>query len=196
VWMGEGEAVDSVAVSLRVRSRSFAATRSMGEAGLAAAAADALRDVRQQQTRAMLVEGPETAEGSEIPDGQGGALATSSGGVAIESGGGGGREAGRGDTTPGFDVIGPTMLAAFGAAGVGLGIYALLDGTCERRGETVCLRGEEPSVPAGVTLTLAGALALGGAVFWLVTGASVVDTTRIDVVLGPDGGAAGVRGQF
>jgi hypothetical protein len=89
------------------------------------------------------------------------------------------------------------MLAAFGAAGVGLGVYGLLDGTCELRGALgTCLRGEDPNVPVGVTLTVAGILALGGAVVWFVTGAVVADQPRIDVVLGPDGGAVMARGRF
>lgn len=193
VWMraeSEPPAAESVAVSLLAGSRSFSATCGVGEGGVAAAAGEAMRDVRQQQTRSMLVEGPgggaleeEEEEGDESP--------------GTGSGTGAGGAAGRGDQTPGFDIVGPTMLGAFGAAGIGLGVYALLDGTCELRAPTgTCLRGDEPNVPLGVTFTVGGALALAGAVIWFVTGAVVVDTTPIEIVLGPEGGGVWARGEF
>lgn len=199
VWMREGSeppAPDSVVVSLLAGARSFSATRAISEAGLAAAAGEAMRDVRQQQTRAMVIEGaglgseepaPEPDDDDEEDED---AAAGAGGGTSAPS-------TPRGDQTPGFDIVGPTMLGAFGAAGIGLGVYAVLDGTCELRGASgICLRGEDPNVPLGVTFTIAGALALAGAVVWFVTGATVVDTTPIDIVLGPDGGMISTRGSF
>ncbi|UJR80178.1 Hypothetical protein I5071_22220 [Sandaracinus amylolyticus] len=193
VWMraeGEASVADSVVVSALAGSRSYSATRSIGEAGLAAAATEATRDVRQQQTRAVLIEGAGLDGASSTPTSTSTSTSTDEDAVVGPVGGNV-----RGDTTPGFDFIGPTMLAAFGAAGIGLGVYALLDGTCENRAPSgTCLRGEDPNVPVGVTLTVAGILALGGGIVWFVTGAFVADTARIDLVLGP--GNVGLRGQF
>ncbi|AKF07234.1 hypothetical protein DB32_004383 [Sandaracinus amylolyticus] len=195
VWMraeGDAQVADSVVVSALAGSRSYSATRSIGEPGLAAAATEATRDVRQQQTRAVLIEGA-GIDGASRAEPETSTSPTATTDVDVAAGRAGGDV--QGDTTPGFDFIGPTMLAAFGAAGIGLGVYALLDGTCENRAPSgTCLRGEDPNVPVGVTLTVAGILALGGGVVWFVTGAFVTDTARIDVVLGP--GNVGLRGQF
>jgi hypothetical protein len=191
VWMsGEGDALapESVVVSMLVGSRTFSATREMGQADLETSAASAMTDVRGQQTRALMIEGPgsdsapppESTPSPEIP-----ARTTPQQPAA--------------DHTMGFDIIGPTMLGAFGAAGVGLGVYALMDGVCEQRGPVtgVCLRGEDPNPAVGVTLTVAGTLALAGAVIWFVTGATIsADQPRIDVVMGPDGGFLAARGTF
>lgn len=202
VWMradADPTAADSVAVSLMVGARTFAATREIGEAGLAAASADAMHDVRGQQTRAVMIEGPGGDAGAAND-------ADAAGGGEGEGEGEAGDPAtpprsqtGTADTTPAFDVIGPTMLGAFGAAGIGLGIYSVLDGTCERRAPISgdCLLGEEPNLAVGITLTVAGTLAVAGAIIWLATGAAVVaDQPRIDVVLGPEGGAVSARGTF
>ena len=190
VWPREGvepPQAESVVISLFIGSRSFSATEAVGEAGLTGAVAAAVRAVRSQQTQAMLAD-PDLGSGTGAGAGSGAGAAS----------GPGAPEEAPPSGAPFYDIIGPTMLLAFGAAGIGLGAYALLDGTCERRGAMgTCLRGEDPNVPAGATLVVAGGLALVGAVIWFITGASVgSDQTRIDIVLGPEGGAVGARGQF
>jgi hypothetical protein len=98
---------------------------------------------------------------------------------------------------PLFGVLGPGLLAAIGAAAAGLGVWASLDTVCERYNvdRTVCLRGEEQNLAAGIPMILGGAVALAGAVVWWITGAQAPESEpRIDVVLGP--GSAGVRGTF
>ena len=197
VWMradADPPAAESVAVSVLAGARSFSATRAVADGGVAAAAGEAMRDVRQQQTRAMLIEGAGMGSGEpaapaepEEDDQEEDDQETPAPPPPAPPG----------DRTPGFDIVGPTMLGAFGAAGIGLGVYAVLDGTCELRGASgICLRGDDPNVPLGVTFTIAGALALAGAVVWFVTGSTVVDTTPIDIVLGPDGGTVSARGRF
>jgi hypothetical protein len=89
------------------------------------------------------------------------------------------------------------LLAAIGAAAVGLGIWASLDTVCERYNvdRSICLRGEEQNLAAGIPMIIGGAAALAGAVIWWITDAQAPETdTRIDVVIGP--GSAGVRGTF
>ena len=51
-------------------------------------------------------------------------------------------------------------------------------------------------MPAGVTLTIAGGLAIAGGIVWLILGAPSAEQQRIDIVLGPEGGAVAVRGAF
>lgn len=194
VWMsGEGEsaAPDSVVVSLLVGSRTFSATQALGGGEIEAGARLAMEDVRGQQARALMIEGPgfEAAPEATPESGSDGETPAASGSPPAPAA----------DQTLGFDVIGPTMLGAFGAAGVGLGVYALMDSICTQRGPLtgVCLRGEDPNPSVGVTLTVAGALALAGAVIWFVTGATIsADQPRIDVVMGPEGGSLAVRGAF
>lgn len=192
VWMRPGSeppAAESVVVSLLVGSRTFSATREVGEAGIAAAATAAMQDVRGQQTRAIVIEGGAVSD----------AVATAPGAGAPADPADPGATDTVADNTPAFDIIGPTMLGAFGAAGVGLGVYSVLDGTCAERAPISgdCLRGEDPNLAVGITLTVAGALALAGAIVWLATGAAVIaDQPRIDVVMGPEGGAVAVRGTF
>lgn len=183
VWMG-GEGAESVVVSMLVGSRTFSATREIAQADLEASVASAMTDVRGQQTRALMVEGP-GADAEPAPEPAILARTTPEPPAA--------------DQTMGFDIIGPTMLGAFGAAGIGLGVYALMDGVCQARGPVtgICLRGEDPNPSVGVTLTVAGTLALAGAVIWFVTGATISsDQPRIDVVMGPEGGSFAVRGTF
>lgn len=98
---------------------------------------------------------------------------------------------------PLFGILGPGLLAAIGAAGIGLGIWASLDPTCDlyNASRTVCLRGEENNLGVGITMIVLGSLSLAGAVAWWVTDAQAPETdTRIDIVVGP--GSAGVRGTF
>nr|MDQ3037303.1 hypothetical protein [Myxococcota bacterium] len=212
VWMGapaqdaaapdttapESAAPESVALSLMIGARTFSATREVGEGGVAAAAQGAMHDVRAQQTRAMLVEGP-AAESEPTGEAPAEDAAATDGAAATATPATTATTTAPVDATPAFDVIGPTMLGAFGAAGLGLGVYSVLDGTCEQRGAVtgVCLRGEDPNLGVGITLMVAGTLALAGAIVWLATGAAVIaDQPRIDMVLGPEGGAVSVRGTF
>lgn len=194
VWMsGEGESAspESVVVSLLVGSRTFSATQVLGETELEAGARLAMEEVRGQQARALMLEGPGFEAASEATP-EAGSEGESAEVAATP-------QAPEADQTLGFDVIGPTMLGAFGAAGVGLGVYALMDSICTQRGPLtgVCLRGEDPNPSVGVTLTVAGVLALAGAVIWFVTGATIsADQPRIDVVVGPEGGSLAVRGVF
>ncbi len=102
-----------------------------------------------------------------------------------------------GEAEPLFGFIGPTLLAALGAAGIGLGIWASLDSTCDRYNadRSVCLRGEQQNLAAGIPLMLGGAVALAGAIAWWVIGADApVDGSRIEVSLAPE--RLLVRGTF
>jgi hypothetical protein len=188
----------AVEVALLAGARTFRASEPVGERGLASAVAAAVRAVRAAQTRAVVIEG-----GSPAPSEGGAGAVTGAGGGAgagvravagAASDAGGGAGAGAASDA----VVGPTMLAAIGAAGVGLGVYAVLDGTCELRGASgICLRGEDPNIPMGVVLTVAGILALGGAAIWFLTGAGAPPAQpRIDVVLGPGGGVVTAEGRF
>jgi hypothetical protein len=96
-----------------------------------------------------------------------------------------------------FGILGPGLLAAIGAAATGLGIWASLDTVCERfnADRSICLRGEEQNLAAGIPMIIGGAAALAGAIVWWITDAEAPETEpRIDVVIGP--GSAGVRGTF
>jgi hypothetical protein len=208
VWLREEvdpPAAASVVVSLAAGSRTFSATEVVGEGVLESAAEAAARDVIAQRTRALLIEGGTAADRAGTAGGTSRDAAASSGdpGAGLHAEGGSGPVASGAATSPSsgpgdaYDVIGPTMLGAFGLTGVGLGVFALIDGTCERLGASgACLRGEDPNVPAGVTLTIAGALAAAGAVVWFVTGATAGNQERIDVVVLPEGGAISARGRF
>lgn len=102
-----------------------------------------------------------------------------------------------GGPEPLFGLLGPGLLSAIGAAAIGLGIWASLDTVCERYNvdRSICLRGEEQNLAAGIPMIIGGAAALAGAVIWWVTDAQAPETEpRIDVVIGP--GSAGVRGTF
>jgi hypothetical protein len=100
-----------------------------------------------------------------------------------------------------FGIVGPGFLAALGAAGIGSGIYASLDETCDQRNPTtnVCLRGERPNYGLGVAFITGGVVALAGAIVWWILGASSNEASagpRIDVVTLPGGGYATARGSF
>lgn len=98
---------------------------------------------------------------------------------------------------PLFGILGPGLLAAIGATGIGLGIWASLDSTCERYSadRSVCLRGESQNLAVGIPMMIGGLAALTGAVVWWITGAtSPEDHSRIDLSIGP--GSVDVRGTF
>jgi len=191
VWRGaEGTAAGEVTVSLVAGARNFTATVAVGSEGTGAAAAEAVRAARRQQTEALVLLGPSAPDTRVRP-------------AAEQSASGPDEDVAPGPAAPprapqGQDVVAPTMLGACGLAGVGLGAYALLGEVCEVRGPSgTCLRGDGPNAPAGVTLAVAGGLSVVGAVVWLVTGAAALPTQpRIDVVLGPSGGSLGARGMF
>ncbi len=109
-----------------------------------------------------------------------------------------GTNAGMGDgPEPLFGILGPGLLSAIGAAGIGLGVWASLDPTCDfyNADRTVCLRGEENNLGIGITMILIGTLSLTGAVVWWVVDAQAPESEpRIEVVVGP--GGASVRGTF
>ena len=184
VWTSDG-AASSVIVSIAPGERSFSATQAV-TSSLAESARDALRAALARQRDAILVGGgstqrhetevhtppPEHHDEGVIRDGQ---L---------------------------FGIVGPGFLAAFGAAGIGGGIYASLDATCDQRNPMtgVCLRGERPNYALGVIFIAAGTIALAGAIVWWILGSGdeeVSSGPRIDVVLLPDGsGYVGARGTF
>lgn len=98
---------------------------------------------------------------------------------------------------PLFGFIGPTLLAAVGAAGIGLGVWASLDTTCDayNADRSVCLRGEAQNLAAGIPLMLVGAVSLAGAIAWWVLGSDApIDSSRIEVGLAPD--RLLLRGRF
>jgi hypothetical protein len=222
-----GESVEPghVEVILLAGARTFRASEPVALGGLAAAIRSAVAAVLAAHTRAVVIEGSfeergAHGEGGEQRANRDGRSGSGAGGGGVRSGGGHSgvgvdeedRGAGAGEpeaerargertrapTRGSSDaILGPTLLAALGAGGIGLGVYALLDGSCEVRGSSgVCLRGEDPNVPLGIVMTVSGILALGGAVIWLLAGDSVAPQPRIDVVLGPEGGSLAVRGRF
>ncbi len=99
-------------------------------------------------------------------------------------------------TEPLFGIIGPGLLTAIGAAGLGLGVWGVLDATCDLRGASgVCLRGESNNVGVGAILIITGAASLAGAIAWWVLSPPAPESaSRIDLVLGPTGAA--LRGTF
>ncbi len=204
VWVEAG-AVHELSLSLHALSgaRSVRESTATGaitaEAGLEAVLTAMVGRVLAAERAAVMLD-PGSALGSASDTGSGSASDTGSGSASASgSGSGSGGVAGSG-TDPGpeplFGILGPGLLAAIGAAGIGLGIWAVLDPTCDRRGVSgVCLRGEDNNVGVGVVLLATGALSLAGSIFWWITGARAPESEpRIDVVLGP--GTAGVRGSF
>lgn len=181
VWTSDG-APDSVTVSLANGSRSFSASETLGARSLGEAARDAVRGALTRQRNALLVSGGSVAttvvdaDGPEAPP-------------DVEDGEG--RPA-SGPTL--FGIIGPGFVAALGASGLGLGVYASLDGYCTARSPAPpnrCLIGEDPNVGLGVLFIVGGVVAIAGAIVWWVTGASdPMPAPRIDVALLPEGGAA------
>lgn len=86
-----------------------------------------------------------------------------------------------------FRVVGPGLVAAVGAAAIGLGVYAALDGECTLRGPTtgVCLRGEAGNPGVGAVFIVGGVAAVTASIAWWIGGGSQDDAAgpRIDVVM-------------
>jgi len=101
-----------------------------------------------------------------------------------------------GEPEPLFGIIGPGLLTAIGAAGLGLGIWGVLDETCDLRGASgLCLRGESNNVGVGAVLIITGAASLAGAIaWWIITPTVPASPSRIDIALGPT--SLHVRGTF
>ncbi len=101
-----------------------------------------------------------------------------------------------GEPEPLFGIIGPGLLTAIGAAGLGLGIWGVLDATCDLRGASgLCLRGESNNVGVGAVLIITGAASLAGAIaWWVITPATPASPSRIDIALGPS--SLHLRGTF
>lgn len=189
VWTSDG-AASSVIVSLAPGARSFSATHAVDASGLGEAAVAATRAALLRRRDALLVSAGTSADRTEEPE-----LATAH------------------DTPPPpphddgviqngqlFGIVGPGLLAALGAAGIGAGVYASLDETCDYHAPSgVCLRGERPNYALGIVFIGAGTLALAGAIVWWILGAESEESSsgpRIDVVMGPDGGGVTARGRF
>lgn len=184
VWTSDG-AASSVIVSIAPGERSFSATEAVSSS-LGQSASDAVHAALGRQRDALLVGGgttrthdterhdPPPAEHHDEGVIQNGQL---------------------------FGIVGPGLLAALGAAGIGGGVYASLDETCDQRAPSgLCLRGERPNYALGIVFIGAGALALAGAIVWWVLGADTEEASagpRIDVVVLPEGGGyLGARGRF
>ncbi len=188
VWTSDG-AADSVTVSLAASGRSFSASETLGDRALGEAARDAVRGALARQRNALLVSGAGsvTTRGDDADDREAGPDVHD-----------GEAPAASGPTL--FGIIGPGLIAAIGASGVGLGVYASLDGYCTARSPVApnrCLIGEDPNVGLGVLFIIGGVVALAGAVVWWVTGASdPAPAPRIDVALFPGGGGMTTNGTF
>lgn len=183
-WMTD-DAPSSLTVSLIVGpNRSHTATEEVGEAGLAAAARDAVEAAQASRRRALLIEGtsapePETVETPDRPQ------------IAPEHGG-------EDDDSPLHndrsleEWILPSLLGVMGLGLVGVSVYAMLDATCDVRGRSGdCLVGSNPNYGLGVTFAVVGGLSIAGALLWLIMGGQPPPMEDIDVVMGP--GGAGVR---
>lgn len=186
VWTSDGMP-SSVIVSIAPGTRSFSATAAV-TTSVSESARDALRAALARRRDALLVSGS-SARAEDEDDHEPAHVARpapASGGV-IQNG-------------QLFGVIGPGLLAAIGAAGIGGGIYASLDELCDQRNPMgVCIRGTRPSYALGVIFIGAGALALAGAIAWWILGASSNEVSagpRIDVVMLPGGGYVDARGTF
>lgn len=194
VWTSDG-AASSVTVSIAPGARSFSATEQVtAEHALAESARDAVRAALVRQRNALLVSGSTTGT---IPDPTTAASSASSSSSSSTS-------SGSSSSTPHveptlFGIVGPGLLAAVGAAGIGAGIYAMLDTTCSVRGPLTgrCLVGENPNYGLGVTFVIGGVVALGGAIAWWILGAAdPPPDPRIDVVILDGGAVVGTRGTF
>ena len=201
VWTSGG-AADSVIVSVapaRVAdgetARSYSGNQSVGEEGLGAAAAAAAQAALQRRTRAAMLSGGtgrvdvETSEADPEDE----AVAPVEDDPWAETP----REE-NADFASLFGIIGPGLLLAIGGAGIGLGIYALLDENCSQRGpETnVCLMGDAPNIGVGVLLLIGGVLAAGGAAAWWITGATAQPQARIEGISLRGGGMLRLTGSF
>lgn len=181
VWTNDGVA-SSVIVSIAPGARSFSATEAV-TTSLSESARDALRAALARRRDALLVSGTSTGVHDEQHSGT--AVPPPDNGV-IQNG-------------QLFGIVGPGFLAAIGAAGIGGGVYASLDETCDQRSPMgVCVRGERPNYALGVVFIGAGALALAGAIAWWILGSDneLSAGPRIDVVMLPGGGYVSTRGTF
>jgi hypothetical protein len=186
VWTNDG-VPDSVTVSLAGGTRSFSASETLGGRTLSEAARDAVRGALTRQRNALLVAGgmvepliDETGAPEALPDPLDATPAPASGPTL-------------------FGIIGPSFVGALGASGIGLGVYASLDGSCTARSPLSgrCLIGEDPNVGLGVLLIVGGVVAIAGAVVWWVTGAGdPAPAPRIDVAILPGGAAVTTNGTF
>jgi hypothetical protein len=178
VWTSDG-APSSVIVSIAPGTRSFSATETV-HASLEESARDALRAALARRRDALIVgSGPAPTPAPVAP-------AASAPLIHDDSL---------------FGIVGPGFLAALGAAGIGGGIYASLDETCDQRNPmtNVCLRGERPNYGLGVAFIAGGAVALAGAIVWWILGSSSNETSagpRIDIVTLPGGGYVSATGRF
>jgi hypothetical protein len=177
VWTSDG-LPDSVTVSLASGARSFSASETLAGRSLGEGARDAVRGALTRQRNALLVSGGDAGPSIAVSDGL-------EPGPDVETG----PPPPSGPTL--FGIIGPGFIAALGASGVGLGVYASLDGYCRARGVSGrCLIGEDPNIGLGVLLIVGGVVAIAGAIVWWVTGAGdPAPAPRIDVAFLPEGGA-------
>lgn len=198
VWTSDG-AADSVIVSIAPAAggRSFSATEHVGEEGLAAASRAAALAALSRRTRAAVLAG---GTGSVPTETETALEAEASAEAEAEEDDPWAEEDPRSQGGPEaiFGIVGPGLLLALGGAGIGLGIYAVLDENCELRapmsGE--CLRGDAPNTALGVLLIVGGVLSAGGAAVWWITGAASSSEPRVDGVVLREGGMLRVRGVF
>jgi hypothetical protein len=187
VWTSDG-AASSVTVSIAPGTRSFSATESIApEHPLAEASRDAVRAALVRQRNALLVSGASTGAVEEsspaTPSAPSSASASSAPHVEPTL----------------FGIVGPGLLAAVGAAGIGASVYSMLDATCSVRGPLTgrCLVGENPNYGLGITFLIGGVVALGGAIAWWILGAGdPPPDPRIDVVFLDGGAVVRTRGTF
>lgn len=199
VWTSGGVA-DSVIVSVapaRVAegevARSYSGNQSVGDEGLGPAARAAALGALERRTRAAMLGGGTGRASVETPDPEAHPEPPVEDDPWAETPRG---ESDDFETL--FGIIGPGLLLAIGGAGVGLGIYAVLDENCTQRGpETVvCLMGDGPNIGVGVLLLIGGVLAAGGAAAWWITGATAQPQARIDGVTLRDGAMLRLSGTF
>jgi hypothetical protein len=201
VWTSGG-AADSVIVSVapaRVAdgetARSYSGNQSVTEDGLGVAARTAALGALERRTRAAMLGGGSGRVSVETrdPDPEEEIVAPVEDDPWAET-----PRGESGDFATLFGIIGPGLLLAIGGAGIGLGIYALLDENCTQRGpETdVCLMGDAPNIGVGVLLLIGGVLAAGGAAAWWITGATAQPQARVDGITLRDGGMLRLSGVF
>jgi hypothetical protein len=205
VWV-EGEVVRELSMSLHALSgarsvRESTATGAVSETtSVEAALGTMVASVLAREREAVLLDPggalSATDTGSDTDTDTGSATGTGTGSATATGSASGSGLPRPPASDPLFGILGPGLLAAIGAAGIGLGVWATLDPTCNLRAASgTCLRGEDNNVGLGILFIATGTLSLAGAVIWWITGATAPPTEpRIDIVLGP--GAAGVRGTF
>jgi hypothetical protein len=195
VWTSDAVA-DSVIVSVAPAAggRSFSATEHVREAGLLAAARAATLGALERRTRAAVLDG---GSGSAASGTEAAVELTPEPAPEDDPWAENARPSG-GEPEAIFGIVGPGLLLALGAAGLGLGIYAVLDENCELRAAISrdCLRGDAPNTALGVLLIIGGALSAAGAAVWWITGATTTNEPRVDGVVREDGGMLRARGVF